>query len=410
MKIIDVKYFPIVAGWYCDDKQAVENPNTKFDYYLIKGKPVTEGFNNVREVGTGLGVSIKLDNQRLFYGDGTSVTYAGTAGRDHLFKYEEYVDYCNTVINPLLINRDTEEFLDVCAEIENPDNLSGSHTAIRYAVSSALLEAGSGASNKTKAKFLREKFHLPETTNKVKYMIQGGSDWYNSVDKAIYHRVDALPHALLHSVEDDFGYMGEKLIDYAKWIKRRISEHKVEKNYKPIFHFDCYGTIGRAFNNDIKKIADYILKLENTVHPFMLQLESPIEMVNKENQIEILGELKRNLKGKNSETLIVADEWCNNLDDISDFIESNCVDMIQVKMPDLGSITESAKAVKECNENGVKAYLGGSCNETDLNAKNAVHVAIAAGAEQILVRPGMGIDEGYSIMKNEEFRVLSELC
>ena len=314
MKIIDVKYFPIVAGWYCDDKQAVENPNTKFDYYLIKGKPVTEGFNNVREVGTGLGVSIKLDNQRLFYGDGTSVTYAGTAGRDHLFKYEEYVDYCNTVINPLLINRDTEEFLDVCAEIENPDNLSGSHTAIRYAVSSALLEAGSGASNKTKAKFLREKFHLPETTNKVKYMIQGGSDWYNSVDKAIYHRVDALPHALLHSVEDDFGYMGEKLIDYAKWIKRRISEHKVEKNYNPIFHFDCYGTIGRAFNNDIKKIADYILKLENTVHPFMLQLESPIEMGNKESQIEILGELKRNLKGKNSETLIVADEWCNNLD------------------------------------------------------------------------------------------------
>ena len=108
--------------------------------------------------------------------------------------------------------------------------------------------------------------------------------------------------------------------------------------------------------------------------------------------------------------MIVADEWCNNLDDISDFIESNCVDMIQVKMPDLGSITESVKAVKECNQNGVKAYLGGSCNETDLNAKNAVHVAIAAGAEQILVRPGMGIDEGYSIMKNEEFRVLSELC
>ena len=253
------------------------------------------------------------------------------------------------MINPLLINRDTEEFLDVCAEIENPDNLSGSHTAIRYAVSSALLEAGSGASNKTKAKFLREKFHLPETTNKVKYMIQGGSDWYNSVDKAIYHRVDALPHALLHSVEDDFGYMGEKLIDYAKWIKRRISEHKVEKNYNPIFHFDCYGTIGRAFNNDIKKIADYILKLENTVHPFMLQLESPIEMGNKESQIEILGELKRNLKGKNSETLIVADEWCNNLDDISDFIESNCVDMIQVKMPDLGSI-QGATALKLDNE------------------------------------------------------------
>ena len=80
--------------------------------------------------------------------------------------------------------------------------------------------------------------------------------------------------------------------------------------------------------------------------------------------------------------------------------------MIQIKMPDLGSITQSVKAVMICHENGVKAYLGGSCNETDLNAKNAVHVAVATGAEQILVRPGMGIDEGFSIMKNEETRIL----
>ena len=104
--------------------------------------------------------------------------------------------------------------------------------------------------------------------------------------------------------------------------------------------------------------------------------------------------------------MIVADEWCNSLNDISDFIVSEAVDMIQIKMPDLGSITQSVKAVITCHDNGVKAYLGGSCNETELNAKNAVHVALATGAEQILVRPGMGIDEGYSIMKNEETRTL----
>ena len=132
-------------------------------------------------------------------------------------------------------------------------------------------------------------------------------------------------------------------------------------------------------------------------------------MGNKTDQIKIFADLKQTLKNRNSKTLIIADEWCNDLSDISDFIESKSVDMIQIKMPDLGSITQSVKAVNICHENGVKAYLGGSCNETDLNAKNAVHVAIATGAEQILVRPGMGIDEGYSIMKNEEFRILSEI-
>lgn len=406
MKIVDVKYFPIVAGWYCDDKEALEKGCVKSDYYLLTGSPVTKGFNTVREVGTGVGVSIKLENQRVFYGDGTSVTYAGTAGRDQLFRYEDYVDHCKSVLNKLLVDKDTEDFADICSAIEDPMNLPGSHAAIRYAVSSALLEASAAVSNMSKASFLCNKFKLPKINKNIKYMIQGGSDWYNSVDKAIYHRVDALPHALLHSVEDDFGPAGEKLIDYGKWIKQRIAEHKVESDYNPIFHFDCYGTIGRAFRNNVEKISDYIAILENAISPFSLQLESPIEMQNKNDQIQILADLKQTLRNKESQTLIVADEWCNDLSDISDFIESKSVDMIQIKMPDLGSITQSVKAVMICHENGVKAYLGGSCNETDLNAKNAVHVAVATGAEQILVRPGMGIDEGFSIMKNEETRIL----
>lgn len=409
MKIIDVKYFPITAGWYCDDKEAVENGNVKSDHYLLTGNPVTNGFNAVREVGKGIGVAITLENQRVFYGDGTSVTYAGTAGRDALFRYEDYADHCKLVVNDLLIDQDTEDFIDICAAIENPVNLSGSHTAIRYAVSSALLEASASVFNISKASFLREQFNLPKISKNIKYMIQGGNDWYNSVDKAIYHRVDAFPHALLHSVKDDFGPAGEILIDYVKWIKNRISEHKVEPDYNPIFHFDCYGTIGRAFENNVETIVDYIVRLEKTVAPFSLQLESPIEMLNKNDQIQILADLRQTLKNRNSKTLIVADEWCNDVSDISDFIESKSVDMIQIKMPDLGSITQSVKAVTICHANGVKAYLGGSCNETDLNAKNAVHVAVATGAEQILVRPGMGVDEGYSIMKNEEARALLDL-
>ena len=113
MKIIDVKYFPITAGWYCDDKEAVEHGNVKSDHYLLTGNPVTNGFNAVREVGKGIGVAITLENQRVFYGDGTSVTYAGTAGRDRLFRYEDYVDYCKLVINDLVINQDTEDFIDI---------------------------------------------------------------------------------------------------------------------------------------------------------------------------------------------------------------------------------------------------------------------------------------------------------
>ena len=110
MKIIDINYFPIVAGWYCDDKQALEQGFVKSEYYLMTGNPITKGFKKVREVGTGVGVSIKLENQRVYYGDGTSVTYAGAAGRDQLFRYEDYADYCQSVVNKLLLYKDIEDF------------------------------------------------------------------------------------------------------------------------------------------------------------------------------------------------------------------------------------------------------------------------------------------------------------
>jgi methylaspartate ammonia-lyase len=36
-----------------------------------------------------------------------------------------------------------------------------------------------------------------------------------------------------------------------------------------------------------------------------------------------------------------------------------------------------------------------------------VHVALATGADQILAKPGMGVDEGMSIVGNEMARVLA---
>ena len=45
--------------------------------------------------------------------------------------------------------------------------------------------------------------------------------------------------------------------------------------------------------SDIEKIADYIIGLENATNPFLLQLESPIEMQSKNEQIKILADLLR---------------------------------------------------------------------------------------------------------------------
>ena len=53
------------------------------------------------------------------------------------------------------------------------------------------------------------------------------------------------------------------------------------------------------------------------------------------------------------------------------------------------------------------AHIGGSCSETERSAQVSVHVALGAGADQLLAKPGMGVDEGLSIVRNEMERALA---
>ena len=81
--------------------------------------------------------------------------------------------------------------------------------------------------------------------------------------------------------------------------------------------------------------------------------------------------------------------------------------MIQVKTPDLGSLHKSAESVLYCKAHGVKAYQGGTCNETARSAQVSVHVAMATSPEQILAKPGMGVDEGIMLAYNEMQQILA---
>jgi methylaspartate ammonia-lyase len=80
--------------------------------------------------------------------------------------------------------------------------------------------------------------------------------------------------------------------------------------------------------------------------------------------------------------------------------------MIHIKMPGLGSVHNSVEAVLACREGEIGALLGGSSTETDLSARATAHVALAAQPDVVTAKPGMGIDEGITILQNEMARTL----
>jgi len=105
----------------------------------------------------------------------------------------------------------------------------------------------------------------------------------------------------------------------------------------------------------------------------------------------------------------VADEWANTLEDIRLFADAGAADIVQIKTPDLGGIQDTIEAVLYCRKRKVGAYLGGTCAETDRSAQVSVHAALATRPDQMLAKPGMGVDEGYMIVHNEMQRALALL-
>ena len=80
---------------------------------------------------------------------------------------------------------------------------------------------------------------------------------------------------------------------------------------------------------------------------------------------------------------------------------------MQIKTPDLGSVRNVIDAVVDCKAHGVVAHIGGSCTETERSAQVSVHLAMGSNADQMLAKPGMGVDEGVSIVRNEMARTLA---
>jgi methylaspartate ammonia-lyase len=293
------------------------------------------------------------------------------------------------------------------------------HPAVRYGVSQALLKAMALKRGLTMAEVIAQEWDLPRPDAPVPIHAQSGGERYLNADKMIVRRVASLPHALVDNIPEQLGEDGVKLVQYTRWLKERIQElgllrqaqddvlRQAQDDYRPTIHLDVHGALGQIFENNLGKVLGQLYAMESAAAPYPLRVECPVMMESRQAQIEAMKALREYVRFRKMKVQLVADEWANTLDDIRAFIEAGAADMIQVKMPDLGGVHNSVEAVLACQAGGVGAFLGGSCAETDLSARVAVHVALATRPDIIMAKPGMGVDEGVTIVQNEMTRTLA---
>lgn len=405
MKIIDVVCSAGKTGFYFDDQRAIK-AGAGHDGMFYLGETVTPGFETIRQSGESISVQLILEDGQVAFGDCAAVQYSGAGGRDPLFLAKDFIPVIEKEIAPKLIGRDLNNFKTLAEEFDSMQ-VEGKrlHTAIRYGITQALLDAVAKARKVTMAEVIQADYNTGLEITKRPIFTKSGDDRYMNADKMIIKGADVLPHALINNVKEKLGEHGEILLDYVKWLRDRILAKRVNPEYYPIFHIDVYGTIGAAFNCDTVKMADYIATLVEAAKPFKLRIEGPMDVEDRDKQIEALAALTAEVDRRGIEVELVADEWCNTLEDIKLFADKKAGHVVQIKTPDLGGVNNIADAILYCNKVGIGSYCGGTCNETNRSAEVTTNIGMACGALQVLAKPGMGVDEGFMIVFNEMARV-----
>lgn len=403
MKINDVLFVTGRSSFLHQDRDAIRG-GAKPNGYLYDGDPVTPGFDRITQPAQIVSIMLLLDDDIVALGDCVDVILAGHAGRDRPFIASEHIGILKESIAPRLIGREIGSFKEMAQEFDTLQ-VEGArlHTAVRYGVTQALLDAVAQSRREQLVEVVAREYDQRIIPIEVQVLAACLRDNYSLHDRMILKRADLLPHSSFGEIDVHIGRDGQIFLDYVKRFRDRILEIG-EPDYHPRLHFDVYGSIGELFEEDVERTADYLAKCADLVAPFDLLIESPFVLGNMHDQIEIFGELRVALARKGAKVTIIADEWCNTLEDIKRWADANTADMVQIKAPDLGGINNTIEAVVYCNGVGMGNYLGGSINETIQSAKVTAHIGMATRPAFLFAKPGLGGDESYAFLKNEMSR------
>jgi methylaspartate ammonia-lyase len=437
---------PAVGAGYYEDLTALEAQHIGLPERFT-AEPVTPGFRAVREVAEAVSVGLVLDTGQIAWGDCVSVSYSGRAGRWPVFRTEGGVEAIQGIVAPALEGRELAAFRPLAAEVDalvlpvadkpsvdeapvadparralltalpralrrgddaQPQSpVPGAlHPAIRYGASQALLQAVALARGITMAEVVAAEWGLASPSAPAPIHAQSGHERYYNAEKMIVRRIASLPHALMDDLVTQVGRDGGELTRYIRWLAGRIGELG-GPDYQPTIHLDIYGALGQICDHQPGKMLGRLFAWQTAAEPYPLRIECPVLMDSREAQIEMMHTLCDYIRLRRMTVRLVADEWANTLDDIHAFVQAGAAHMVQIKMPDLGSIDNAVEAVLACKAGGVGAFLGGSYAETDLSARISAHVALATQADALMAKPGMGGDEAISLVQNEMARTLA---
>jgi methylaspartate ammonia-lyase len=389
-----------IGGYYWRDQEAIAQGAVR-DGFLYEGTPLTEGFESIIQVSSTVLLTGIASDGREIHGDCATVNHAFRSGRQQAPKAPTLISQAEGALSDWISRCDLSSFRQAAKEVDAME-IDGArlHMALRYGMSQLLLQAVAAKRGVTMAEVLADEYGLTLATEPCDLLGSCGGSWYENIDKAILRQLPFFQQTAMVRLDQL-----DELPVYAAWISQRIRKMG-KKDFFPTLHYDLHGLLSLRVGNDLDAAVAYLKQVEEASAPYPVLFEDPLDAGEPAAQLELMGRLREALQKSGSKIKLIADEWCNTKEDVRKFVASGCCDLIQIKMPDLGGVDNTVEACMTCNEGNVGVYLGGSCNETDISARVAAHVALAVRPVEFLGKPGLGVDEGIMIVTNEMRRAI----
>src|SRR5690606_35923155 len=132
-----------------------------------------------------------------------AVQYSGAGGRDPLFLAADFVPVVEGYIARRLEGREITTFRQMAEEFDSMLGSDGKrlHTALRYGITQALLNAVSLKEKRLMCEVLAEEYNTKLSLEPIPVFAQTGDERFTNADKAIIKRAGVLPHGLVNNVE-----------------------------------------------------------------------------------------------------------------------------------------------------------------------------------------------------------------
>ena len=400
--IEDMDVLAGIGGFWCNDQPAIQAGATP-DGFFFQGGPVTPGFQAIREPSTAFLCVARLEDGFEVQGDCTTVANAGYSGRPPPLRADDVAVVRDALVR-VLAGRRFSGFLDSLRALDGLDLPARLLPPVAFGASELLLAAAAFSRRTSMAAVLRRELGREGDVVRVPGLAGScGNEGQQNIDKAIARHVAMFPQSAIQTRGEC-----ERLPELVSWIAQRIGEIG-GPDYRPDLHFDFHSVLGRMFDEDEDRVFDYLAEVVGRAGGLAVYFEDPVLARGPAEAAERMARLRERIRAAGLASGLIADQWANEGEQIRLFLDAGAADAIQIKLPDNGSILNAVRSVEACQAAGVLAYLGGSCNETDVSTRVTAHLAVALDVWRVFTKPGLGFDEGLMILTNEMKRAAHSL-